>query len=118
MSGTLASCVMALSLVSLGGLPEPPPSGPPLHYHTNTGGRILPNGPGYGWGFPNGNPDGYGYVDYGTDLPLGANRTAEYYFPRYFAVPAVQAFFPTYYNPYFTRGQRYVPYAGAGGEHP
>ena len=24
------------------------------------GGRILPPGPGHGWGFPNGNPDGYG----------------------------------------------------------
>jgi hypothetical protein len=82
------------------------------------GGRIVPPGPGYGWGFPNGNPDGYGYVDYGTDLPLGADRTPDYYFPRHFAVPPVQAFFPSYYNSYMSRGQRYVPYAGAGGDHP
>jgi hypothetical protein len=27
-------------------------------------------------------------------------------------------FFPTYYNPYETRGQRYIPYVAAGGDHP
>ena len=42
-------------------------------------------------------------------LPLGADRTPEYYFPRYFAVPADQMFLPTYYNPYVTRGQRLHP---------
>ena len=69
-------------------------------------------------GFPNGNPDGYGWVDYGVYLPLGADRTAEYYFPRYFAVPPEQMFLQTYYNPFETRGQRYIPYCGAGGDHP
>ena len=82
------------------------------------GGRIVGPGPGYGWGFPNGAPDNYGNVDYGTALPLGPNRVPEYYFPRYLSSPANQMFVPTYYNPYVTRGQRYLPYAGAGGDHP
>ena len=40
------------------------------------------------------------------------DRTAEYYFPRYFAVPPEQMFLQTYYNPFETRGQRYLPYVG------
>ena len=75
-------------------------------------GWILPPGPGYGWGFPNGNPDGYGYRDDGVYLPLWSDRTSEYYFPRYFMVPPDTLFFPTYYNAYLSRGQRYIPYAG------
>ena len=39
-------------------------------------------------------------------------------FPRYFAVPPDQMFIQTYYNPFETRGQRYIPYVGAGGDHP
>ena len=78
----------------------------------------MPPGPGDGWGFPNGNPDGYGFVDYDVFLPLGADRTAEYYFPRYFSAPAMQMIPQTYYNPFETRGQRYIPYCGAGGDHP
>ncbi|GAC1447569.1 MAG: hypothetical protein NVSMB9_29890 [Isosphaeraceae bacterium] len=81
-------------------------------------GRILAPGPGYGWGFRNGNPDGYGWFDPGTALPLGANRTPEYYFPRYNALPPPQLILPGYYNSYVTRGQRYLPFAGCGGEHP
>ena len=27
-------------------------------------------------------------------------------------------FIQTYYNPFETRGQRYIPYIGAGGDHP
>ena len=88
------------------------------HNHMQSGGRITPPGPGYGWGFPNGQPDGYGWVDYGTTLPLGADRTPDYFFRRQFSVPANQLFFPTYYNPYVTRGQRYIPYTGCGGDHP
>ena len=87
----------------------------PHHIKRN---HIMPPGPGDGWGFPNGNPDHYGWVDYGVNLPLGADRTAEYYFPRYFAVPPEQMFIQTYYNPYQTRGQRYIPYVGGGGCHP
>jgi len=79
---------------------------------------IVPPGPGNGFGFLNGNPDGYGFVDYGVFLPIGADRTAEYYFPRYFAAPPAQMFPQTYYDCFETRGQRYIPYAGAGGEHP
>ncbi len=81
-------------------------------------GEITPDGPGYGWGFPNGSPDGYGWFDHGTTLPLGGNRVSEYYMNRHYAVPAPQCFFPTYYNPYVTRGQRYIPNVGGGGEHP
>ena len=79
---------------------------------------ILPDGPGDGWGFPNGQPDAYGWMDHGVYLPLGANRTPEYFFPRYFAVPPAQMFPQTYYNCFETRGQRYIPYEGAGGDHP
>jgi hypothetical protein len=81
--------------------------------------RIMPPGPGYGWGFPNGNPDGYGFWDAGTNLPLGADRTADYFFRRYYSVPADQMFMAVYYNPYLTRGQRYIAYTGcAPGFHP
>jgi hypothetical protein len=91
------------------------------HAHTRLHGfpaYILPPGPGAGWGFPNDAPDHYGWVDYGPYLPLGADRTAEYYFPRYHAAPPDQLFFPTYYNAFETRGQRYIPFCQAGGEHP
>jgi hypothetical protein len=108
MATTLVSMVLALAAGSTGGLFE-------SHHH---GGRILPPGPGYGWGFRNGNPDGYGWVDYGTFLPLGADRTAEYFFPRYWACTPEQMFLPNYYNPYLTRGQRYLSFAGCGGHHP
>ncbi len=91
-----------------------------MHHHDPTPGQlyIVPPGPGLGFGFLNGNPDGYGYVDYGVFLPLGADRTAEYYFPRYFAIPPTQMFPQTYYNAFETRGQRYIPYCGGGGDHP
>lgn len=79
---------------------------------------IMPPGPGLGWGYPNDNPDKYGWVDYDVYLPLGEDRTAEYYFPRYHAAPPQQMFFPTYYNCFETRGQRYIPYCGGGGQHP
>ncbi len=104
---------------------QPPQVAAHVHHHHHgsgkllaDGGKILPPGPGYGWGFANGNPDGYGWHDIQDYLPLGPDRDAEYFFPRYLAVPPEQLFFPTYYNPYTTRGQRYVPYAGAGGWHP
>jgi hypothetical protein len=80
--------------------------------------RILPPGPGDGWGFPNNNPDGYGWFDFSTWVPLGPDRTAEYYFPRHWSIPVDQAFLPTYYNPYVSRGQRYLAYANCGGWHP
>jgi hypothetical protein len=86
--------------------------------HFRSGGFVEPPGPGDGWGFPNGNPDGYGWHNIGGYLPLGANRTTEYFFRRYFSVPPEQAFMPTYYNPYVMRGQRYLPFAGNGGCHP
>ena len=110
MASSLASLALILSMSSAGGLG-------PFH-RAHPGGRIVAPGPGYGWGFPNGNPDGYGYVDYGTALPLGANRTPEYYFPRNFALPPRQLFPQTYYNPYVTNGQRYIPYVACGGDHP
>jgi hypothetical protein len=110
MVSTIVSMALAMAVGSTGGI---------FPRHTPApAGRILNPGPGYGWGFPNGNPDGYGWFDHGTALPLGADRTPEYFFPRYLAAPADQLFFPTYYNPYVNRGQRYIPYAGCGGEHP
>ena len=106
MVSSLAATTLALAVASTGGLFHP------------GGGRILPPGPGSGWGFPNGQPDGYGWFDHGTFLPLGADRIPEYFFPRYFVVPPEQLVLPTYYNPYVMRGQRYIPYAGCGGAHP
>ena len=106
MGSSIASLALAVSIASTGGL-----------FH-KSGGRIMPEGPGYGWGFPNGNPDKYGWVDYGTYLPLGANRTPDYYFPRNYSLPPDQVIPATYYNAYVTRGQRYLAYAGCGGAHP
>lgn len=83
-----------------------------------SGGYILPPGPGDGWGFPNGDRVNAGWYSPGDRLPLGADRTADYFFPRYFAVPPEQMFMGTYYNPYVNRGQRYIPYTGGGGDHP
>lgn len=88
-----------------------------IHDLVRPGGRIMVDGPWPGWGFRNGNPDGYGWVDYSQGLPLGNNRTPDYYFPRYHAVPPDQMFFPTYYNPYLSRGQRYIPFSNCGGDH-
>ena len=108
MASSIGSLVLWISVSSTGGLFD----------FLQPRGRILNDGPGYGYGFRNGNPDGYGWMDFGTALPLGANRVSEYHFPRYLALPPDQMFNPTYYNPYTTRGQRYLPYAGCGGEHP
>lgn len=105
MTSTIVSVTLALTMGATGGLfSGGAPGSAPV--------------PGYGVGFPNGNPDGYGYVDYGTHLPLGADRTADWYFQRQFSVPVNQMFMPTYYNPYVMRGQRYIPYSGCGGCHP
>jgi hypothetical protein len=108
MTSTILSVTLALAMTSTGG----------LFGRHSSGGYALPPGPGYGWGFPNGNPDGYGWYGVGDRLPLGADRTPDYYFLRDYAVPADQMFFPTYYNPYVTRGQRYIPYTGCCGWHP
>ncbi|WP_169977531.1 hypothetical protein [Tautonia rosea] len=88
------------------------------HAHGGSGGFILPNpGPGDGWGFPNDSPDGYGWYDPGITLPIREDRTTAYYFRRYMAVPPETMFLPNYYNPFVTRGQRYLPYSGLGGMH-
>jgi hypothetical protein len=108
MASSLCSLVVLLSVTSSGGLFD----------FLKPRGMILEDRPGIPYGFNNGNPDGYGWVDFGMALPLGANRIAEYHFPRYLALPADQMFMPTYYNPYTTRGQRFLPYANCGGEHP
>lgn len=91
------------------------PDAPPGFFQHGGRGFILPPGPGDGWGFPNGAPDHYGWYGVGTSLPLGADRTPEYYFPRFLTTPPQTMFFPNYYNKYTTRGQRYLPYAGCGG---
>ncbi len=107
MGSSIVSLAVILSFSSTGGL-----------FHKGPGGQIVSPGPGLGWGFPNGNPDGYGYVDYGTALPIGGDRTPDYFFPRNFALPASQSFPTSYYNPYVTSGQRYISYTGCGGDHP
>jgi hypothetical protein len=129
MTGAIVTLAVALALpagpFSRGRTVAVVPAGPAAHAHAGhahgypaTGGRILPPGPGYGWGYANGNPDGYGYFDRGTYLPLGGDRTPEYFFNRYYTLLPEQTFLPSYYNPYVNRGQRYIPYAGCGGDHP
>lgn len=142
----LASLTIALGLSAFGGgqtvAPPPVPSHPaegmrvPVgsvpghliahggghghhgHHGYDGGGFILPNpGPGDGWGFPNGAPDGYGWYDPGITLPIREDRTTSYYFRRYMAAPPETMFLPNYYNPFVTRGQRYLPYVGMGGMH-
>jgi hypothetical protein len=115
MTATIVTVSLTLALNSFGLGHEPADHHHPHHIKED---HILQPGPGLGWGFPNDNPDHYGWFDHGVDLPLGSDRTAEYYFPRYMAVPPEQMFIQTYYNPFETRGQRYIPYTGAGGDHP
>lgn len=124
MTSVVAFVAVAVSVGSTGGLfsggttVRRVPVAGHHHGHLAPGGRILPPGPGPGWGFPNGQPDGFGYVDYGNALPLGADRIPDYFFPRNFSVQTQQVFLPQYYNPYIQRGQRYIPYTGCGGAHP
>jgi hypothetical protein len=108
MGSMVGSVTLLIAMSSTGG----------IFFNRNPNNHVQPPLPGYGAGFPNGNPDGYGWVDYGTNLPLTTDRVSEYHFPRYLVVPANQMFFPTYYNPYVSRGQRFMPYAGCGGPHP
>ena len=89
-----------------------------IFFNRNPNNLVQPPLPGYGAGYRNENPDGYGWVDYGVNLPLTTDRISEYHFPRYLAVPPTQLFLPNYYNPYVSRGQRFMPYAGCGGPHP
>ncbi len=120
MASAIVTLALAFAASSAGQGYYSPATSHPYNQHPllAPGGRILAPGPGLGWGFRNGNPDGVGWFDHGTALPLGSDRVAEYYFPRYHALPPNQLFLPSYYNAYVTRGQRYLPYAGAGGEHP
>ena len=117
----MSSAIVTMSLtlaVHAFWIPRPKPAHSRIIGDSYEGLNIVPPGPGDGWGFPNGAVDGYGWVDYGYLLPLGANRTPEYFFPRFLAVPPAQMFPQTYYNCFETRGQRYIPYAGDGGDHP
>jgi len=122
MTATIVTLGLACTLAATG--PSPGPGSCPHrgghHHHgaKGSGGFILPPGPGDGWGFPNSTPSGTGWYDPAPYLPLGADRTADYYFPRYLATPPEQMFLGTYYNPYVNRGQRYLPYTGNGGCHP
>lgn len=108
MGSALTTAVLALALTAPGG----------LHPKHRNSGHILPPGPGFGYGFPNGRPDGYGWYNTAGYLPIGADRTPEYYFPRYMAVIPTQLFLPTYFNSYESRGQRFIPYTNCGGWHP
>src|SRR4051812_15609736 len=115
---TIVTLTLALALGGAGQCPDASRCPQSHHHGHGSGGYVEPPGPGNGWGYPNGARDGYGWHDPAPYLPLGADRTAEYYFPRYYAVPPEQAFMGTYYNPYINRGQRYLPYTGNGGCHP
>ncbi len=108
MGSTMASVALMVALNATGG----------IFLNRDPQNQVMPPQPGYGIGFPNGNPDGYGYVEIGPRLPLLADRTPDYYFRRYNVVPPTQMFMPTYYNAYVTRGQRFIPFAGCGGPHP
>lgn len=120
----MTAAIMTLGLLLAAGSAGdcPNPSGCPHrghhHHHNGSGGWVLPPGPGDGWGFPNGDPNGAGWYDPAGYLPLGADRTPSYFFPRYFSAPPQQMFLSTYYNAYQDYGQRYLPYIGAGGDHP
>ena len=87
-----------------------------IFFNRNPNNHVL--SPSLNIGFPNGNPDGYGYVEIGECMPLTADRTPDYFFRRYNALPPTQMFFPGYYNPYISRGQRFLPFTGCGGPHP
>lgn len=108
MASLVGSLTLAIAMSSTSG----------IFFNRNSNNHVLPPLPGNGAGFMNGNPDGYGWYDVGDRIPLTADRTSDYFFRRYFSVPASQAFFPTYYNPYVTRGQRFIPFTGCGGPHP
>lgn len=108
MSSLIGSMTLWMAVSSTGG----------IFFNRNPNAGVLPPQPGFGVGFANGNPDGYGWVNFGDQLPLTADRVPDYFYRRYRAVPATQMFFPTYYNPYISRGQRFMPYAGCGGPHP
>ena len=108
MSSLIGSVTLLMALNSTGG----------IFFNRNPNNGVLPAQPGYGTGFTNGNPDGYGWVDFGDKLPLTTDRVPDYFFRRYRSVPATQMFFPSYYNPYISRGQRFIPYSGCGGPHP
>ena len=84
-----------------------------IFFNRDPNNHVVP--PSSGVGFRNGNPDGYGWYEFGHNLPIGGDRIPDFYFHRYNAVPASQLFFPSYYNPYISRGQRFLPYAGCGG---
>src|SRR4051812_16688287 len=108
MAGMVGSVTILIAMSSTGG----------IFFNRNPNNLVLPPQPGYGVGYANGNPDGYGYFDPGVLLPLTADRTPDYFFPRYLAIPPSQMFLPNYYNPYVSRGQRFLPFAGCGGLHP
>ncbi len=108
MGCAIGSLTLAVALSSTGG----------IFFDRDPNNLVVPPQPGHGIGFRNGNPDGYGYFDIGDRLPLTADRTPDYFFRRYNAVPPTQMFMPTYYNPYISRGQRFLPFAGCGGPHP
>ena len=108
MGSLIGSIVLMSALGTTGG----------IFFNRDPNNHVLPPQPGYGVGYRNGNSDNYGYVEVGDKLPLGADRTPDYFFRRYTAVPAEQLFMPNYYNPYISRGQRFLPFAACGGSHP
>ena len=74
MASSIASMLLMLSVSASGGL---------FQGLFQPGGRIMNDGPGPGWGFRNGNPDGYGWVDpYSQEAsPLGRQPDARLLLP-------------------------------------
>ena len=108
MGSLIGSITVMMAMSSTGG----------IFFNRDPNNHVMPPQPGYGVGFANNAADGYGYVEVGDRYPLTADRTPDYFFRRYNAVPATQMFMPNYYNPFISRGQRFIPYTGCGGPHP
>ena len=77
MTTTIVTITLAMAMGGVGQCPDPArcPYGQQHHHHNarhgGSGGWIEPDGPGYGWGYPNGNPDGYGWHERPLPSPRG-----------------------------------------------
>ena len=72
MVSMIGSVTILIAMSSTGG----------IFFNRNPNNMVQPPLPGYGAGFTNGNPDGYGWIDNRDYLPLTADRTPDYYFHR------------------------------------
>ena len=119
--------IMTLSLaLAMGGTGQCPNPAHRHHRHDGafyrdfhgSGGFIEPDGPGNGWGFPNGAPTGTAGTTRALPSPGRQPNRPITTSGDTSPIPPEQAFMGIYYNPYVNRGQRYLPYTGNGGDHP